>query len=306
MDLSGAVRVTNRSGEDYENAQVRLVVGNIRLVEQIAQLARDRQSGNRKNEPMTLQLADMDAGSLRTDAYYAFNGAVSGARGGAIDKLDRKEIVREGLSEYFLYTVEGRDTIENGWSKRLPSFTTEAVPVTSYYKFEQETWGDQVMRYYRMTNSTAAKLGKEPLPDGAVKAFRFVNDERLMAFTGSTQVKYIPVNETVELELGQDREVQVKPTLMNWEKMNLQFDNGGNVKGWTVRETWQIETQNSKDIPVVLDIRRNFTGDWALTSTSAHENVDATKVKFLVPLKPREQRTLTYTVTMNLGSNATR
>ena len=36
MNLAGQVRVNNRSGEDYENAQVRLVVGVIRLVENIA------------------------------------------------------------------------------------------------------------------------------------------------------------------------------------------------------------------------------------------------------------------------------
>src|SRR5258706_8487399 len=40
MALAGNVRVTNNSGEDYENAQVRLVVGVIHLVEEIAQLAR--------------------------------------------------------------------------------------------------------------------------------------------------------------------------------------------------------------------------------------------------------------------------
>src|SRR5437867_10262792 len=40
MGLAGYVRVNNNSGEDYENAQIRLVVGVIRLVEQIAQLAR--------------------------------------------------------------------------------------------------------------------------------------------------------------------------------------------------------------------------------------------------------------------------
>src|SRR2546423_10243079 len=40
MGLSGYVRVNNNSGEDYENAQVRLVVGVIRLVEDIANLAR--------------------------------------------------------------------------------------------------------------------------------------------------------------------------------------------------------------------------------------------------------------------------
>src|SRR3989440_274008 len=40
MRLAGFVRVNNNSGEDYENAQVRLVVGVIRLLEDIAQLAR--------------------------------------------------------------------------------------------------------------------------------------------------------------------------------------------------------------------------------------------------------------------------
>ena len=39
VGLQGFVRVTNNSGEEYENAQVSLVVGTINLVEKIAQLA---------------------------------------------------------------------------------------------------------------------------------------------------------------------------------------------------------------------------------------------------------------------------
>src|SRR5690242_10328222 len=39
LDINGFVRITNNSGEEYENAQVRLVVGTINLVEKIAQLA---------------------------------------------------------------------------------------------------------------------------------------------------------------------------------------------------------------------------------------------------------------------------
>ena len=39
MDLEGFVRVDNQSGEEYEDAQVRLVVGRVNLVEKIAQLA---------------------------------------------------------------------------------------------------------------------------------------------------------------------------------------------------------------------------------------------------------------------------
>ena len=38
--MTGYVRVTNNSGEVYDNAQTRLVVGKINLVEKIADLAR--------------------------------------------------------------------------------------------------------------------------------------------------------------------------------------------------------------------------------------------------------------------------
>ncbi|HMJ89752.1 MAG TPA: DUF4139 domain-containing protein [Candidatus Acidoferrum sp.] len=301
IDFSGAVRANNNSGEDYENAQVRLVVGVIRLVEDIANLARAGKPGT----PTTV--AAMSAAAPAAAPRRQLNEAFV-----AMDAAEKsmaarpKEIIREGVSEYFMYTVEGRDTILNGWSKRMPSFRAEKVPITSYYKFEKERFGDQVIRYYQFTNSVANKLGNEPLPDGAMKAFRFVSDDLLYAFVGSTSVKYIPVNEFVELDLGNDQEVSVKPTMMDWQKTDISFDTKGNVIGWTEKQTWQFEVQNSKDIPVVLDIRRNFSGDWSLTTAAKYDKVDATKVKFVVPLKPREKQTLGYEVMMKHGTNKTK
>jgi len=78
------------------------------------------------------------------------------------------------------------------------------------------------------------------------------------------------------------------------------------VKGWTTKETWEIEVQNSKDIEIALDIRRNFSGDWAMTTEAPYEKVDANTVKFVLPLKAREKRTIGYEVTTRLGTNATR
>ena len=231
------------------------------------------------------------------------------AAGNAVDALGRekaREILKESVSEYFLYTVEGRDTIPNGWSKRMPSFRAADVPIASYYKFERERWGDAVMRFYRFTNSVAARLGQEPLPDGAVQAFRVAGEDRSYAYVGRAAVKYIPIGEQVDLELGADLEVQVKPSLMNWEKLDLRFDNEGNVSGWTTRETWQFEVRNSKDIDVVVDIRRDFPGDWSISTTTAYEKIDATKVKFVLPLKPREARVFTYELTTRHGTAATR
>jgi hypothetical protein len=300
MTLAGAVRVTNTSGEDYENAQVRLVVGVIRLVEKIVDLAQpSKPSGGR-----ALTRTGLAEGAEAEFADRLLHEVDFGSVNGPLQK--KREIIKEGVSEYFLYTVEGRDTIPTGWSKRLPSFKTPDVPITSYYKFEKEQWGDQVMRYYRFTNSEPSKLGKEPLPDGAVKAFRVVTDDSLYAFVGSTSVKYIPVNESVEMDLGSDREVLVKPTLMSWEKTKLQFDGRGDVQGWTVTETWHVEVQNSKDIDVVLDFRRNFSGDWSIKTETRYDKVDANKVKFILPLKPHEKQQFNFEVATHYGSNATR
>ena len=299
MDLAGAVRVTNNSGEDYENAQVRLVVGVIRLVEKIIDLAQPNRPQSLERRAGLKQKDQLQEMELLASADRAFDGAVNGS-------LKPREIIKEGLSEYFLYTVEGRDTIPSGWSKKLPSFKAQEVPITSFYKYERERWQDQVMRYYRFTNSAPSKLGNEPLPDGEVKAFRFTTEDKLYAFVGRTSVKYIPVNEAVEMEMGNDLEVMVKPALMNWEKTALQFDDNRNVKGWTTKERWQIEVQNSKDIDVVLDIRRNFAGDWTLRTDAKYEKVDATKVRFVLPLKAREKQVFSYDVTTNYGSNVAR
>ena len=296
MQLAGSVRVTNNSGEDYENAQVRLVVGVIRLVEQIAALARSQAPGKDRAE------ADEMNGRLLlgANAQKAMEYSVA-----IVDRRER-EIVKEEMSEYFLYTVEGRDTIPNGWAKRLPSFQTPDVPLTSYYKFEKERWGDRVLRFYKFKNDKENKLGNEPLPDGAVKAFRFISPDKLYAFVGRTAVKYIPIGEEVEMELGNDLEVLVKPKLMNWEKSDLRFDANGNVKGWTIKETWEIEIQNSKEIDITLDIRRNFAGDWTLETAAKYEKVDANKVKFVLPLKPGEKQKITYDLTTRQGINAQR
>ena len=295
MSLSSWVRVNNNSGEDYENAQVRLVVGVVRLVEEIAKLA---------NEEKLKRTPAATPAPVPMGAPMAARKALDQA---VVEAENRpKKIVKEEMSEYFLYTVEGRDTIPNGWSKRMPSFKAAQVPVTSYYKFEKERWGDSVLRHSRFTNSVPSRLGQEPLPDGAVKAFRLASDDGLYQYVGAAQVKYIPIKETVELELGNDPEVMIKPVLMDWQKVDIKFDQHGNVSGRTTKETWQFELQNSKEIEVVLDIRCNFSGDWSLATEAAHEKVDANKVKFIVPLKPREKQTFSYELTTRNGVNVTR
>ena len=119
-------------------------------------------------------------------------------------------------------------------------------------------------------------------------------------------MKYIPINEAVEMELGNDLEVLVKPVLKDWTKTEIKFDQNGNVVGWTTKETWEVEVQNTKEIDVELDIRRNLAGDWTMVTPAKYEKVDAHKVKFVLPLKSREQQKFSYELTTRHGTNATR
>src|SRR5207244_10219863 len=78
----------------------------------------------------------------------------------------------EGLSEYFIYTIDGAETIQNGWSKRMRSLDAAAVPVKIQYRYRPAEYGEQLVRMYLLTNNKESKLGTSPLPDGVVRVFR--------------------------------------------------------------------------------------------------------------------------------------
>jgi len=288
MDLGGYVRVNNNSGEDYDNAQVRLVVGVIRLVEKIRDLAQ---------QPPVVRAEEFAKRRVRL--------------AGAVERAERKkdlleaapEIIKEGISEYFIYTVEGRDDVKTGWSKRLSSFTAKDVPVTAYYRYDERRWAQNAMRYYKFKNNEDSQLGNEPLPDGGVRIFRTKDAEGLLSYVGQTRVKYIPINEDVEMELGYDPQVRVEGKLMDWRKDRIHFGHKGNVDGYDQHETWTFEIQNSKNIPIEVDVRRHFRGDWGMKTDDEYEKIDANTVKFVRKLNPMEQVSFTYTVTTCTGAN---
>jgi hypothetical protein len=61
-----------------------------------------------------------------TKSLSRFNDGESAEAGLAANR--EKQIIKEGLSEYFIYTIEGTETIQNGWSKRMRSLVAAAVP----------------------------------------------------------------------------------------------------------------------------------------------------------------------------------
>ncbi|MGA2498111.1 MAG: hypothetical protein ABSH20_10235, partial [Tepidisphaeraceae bacterium] len=188
VGFEGFVRVFNNSGEEYEDAQVRLVVGTINLVEKIARLARI---------PMD-DVSKLEWNKRRGLDELALTGAVKHAE--LADRFaempangpEPKKIIKEGLSEYFIFTIEGTDTIKNGWSKRLRSLDAAPVPLKIQYRYRPQEYGDRLVRMYLLTNDRESRLGTTPLPNGIVRVFRD-NGRDGLSYLAEQTVKYIPI-----------------------------------------------------------------------------------------------------------------
>ncbi len=306
MSLEGHVRVQNSSGEDYEDAQTRLIVGQVHILDQIAELARRQWPFGRPF--MEGGVGGMMGGSesevrqvLKTDAFvtdiYLFL---------KDEKTSRKEIIKEGLSEYFLYTIEGTETIADKWGKRLLSFGANSIDVNSLYKYDESRWGEDTIRFISFVNDEKHNLGKTPIPNGNVKVYATADSEGYLSYIGGMDVKYIPVGKEVELNLGLDSLVSIVPTLMKFKTENYKYDKKGNVAGWDEIREWKVEITNTRKIPANIEIIRSLDTDyWTLQydgSDIFYDKYDATKARFKLTVEPANKRTFTYTVTTYHGT----
>jgi hypothetical protein len=298
MRLQGYVRVTNNSGEDYENAQTRLIVGKVHILDEIAELARRQYPYGRPGEIIL-----MEADKLRLQAGREVKGVM---REVAEYAMAPKAIVKEGLSEYFLYTIEGTETIPDGWSKRLISFEAAAVPVVNLYKFEEERYGSAVVRFLSFKNDKAHSLGNTPIPGGTLKVYRNVDKQGHLSYEGQSEFKYIPVDEDVELNIGAVANVVVEPKLMDFKTDNYKFDKDGDISGWDEIRKFKIEVRNTRETPVKVEIQRNFdTTYWELKKSGDFgdfEKVDLDTVKFTLKLEPRSAKKFEYILTTYHGT----
>lgn len=307
MRLEGYVRVTNTSGEDYENAQIRLIVGTIHVIDEIATLARQKYPYGSplpmEDENVGRILSAGRGGEKGKDMMMAKMALAEAAPAPSAPKA----IAKEGLSEYFLYTIEGTETIPTGWSKRLPSFATNDIPVVNLYKYEEERYGKDVMRFLSFKNDKKHKLGDTPIPGGLLRVFHKIADTNdFINYEGQSEFKYIPVDQEVELNLGAMANVIVEPTLTDYKTDRFEYNDSGNIIGWDEIRTFTVKVKNTRSFPIRVEVKRNFpTAYWDLSkkgATGDYEKVDLDTVSFTLSLAAQSEKEFQYTLTTRHGS----
>lgn len=319
LRLGSFVRVDNRSGEDYENAQVRLVVGTINLVEKIAQLAK-LPVGRVKEVLKDEEYQESRQKVARMMMAPAPVAGLAGAADAAMEMEAPKEIIKEGLSEYFIYTIEGTETVPNGWAKRLRSFEVSDVPMNVQYRYRPREYGEELVRLYLLRNDTASKLGLTPLPDGELRVFR-TNSQGGLSYLGGQSLKYVPIGDKIELNLGADPAVVFELTKRKVYRDNLWFQvKGGNlyhklgdnalklelnstVAGWDEHTVFRQEIRNYTRKPISVQIRRDYPGDVVFRSQFNPILHDFETVQFEAEVPAGGKKGLDYEVVTREGYN---
>jgi hypothetical protein len=317
IHLHSFVHIANHSGEDYENAQVRLVVGVINLVEKIAHLAqhagrtpeisqqtlraktramKDAMMENEVMAPAPMLMAEMSVGTSAP-----------------------KEITKESLSEYFIYTIEGTETIPTGWEKRLRSFEVEQVPVTVHYRYRPQEYGAQPVRLYILRNHQESGLGLTPLPEGIIRIFRD-NGHNGLKYVGQQTLKYVPIGDKIELNLGSDPEVifELLPKKVYRDniwmhiigtdvyqkvggRMNIELNSS--VAGWDEHMHYIQRIRNYSTKALHIEIRHSYDGDIVWRSLYDAALHDYRTVQFEAQIDTGATMTIEFEVIRREGYN---
>lgn len=318
MSFDGFVRVTNHSGEDYEDAQIRMVVGTINLVEKIQDLAarglitRSEFDQAVRGRLVARQLGEPAAKAEILDKLQLGFAQAESAFGGG-------QIIKEGLSEYFIFTVEGKGTVPTGWSKRIRLFAGKEVPLRIQYRYRPAEYGEQLVRLFLLRNDTASDLGTSPLPDGVVRLFRD-NGRDGLAFVVQQHTRYVPIGQEIELNLGPDPQIVHEQVMTKAWRDTFWFSRHGvslyyspteghriepndSVSGWDERQLWEERIRNYRDKPIDVEIRRTFGGHVVFRSGLSPELFDYQTVQIAAQVPAGEEKKLAYELVYHRGTN---
>jgi hypothetical protein len=291
INLTGYARVTNGSGEVYDNAQTRLVVGKINLVEKIADLATrpapsEPQNGRIPESAIRALNKNRDEGRLaaRLGLAGAFHDAMKDIEQ---DRGEPKQVIKEGLSEYFLFSIDGREDIKDKEPKRLVALKVTDVPLESVYKLTDRTADQGFTKFYRFKNvkllddfgkekklSAMENLGLSPLPNGTVRLFSEYKNHDL-AYVGGTETKYVPIGDRVEVNVGADKDITISRRVKDQKIGNVvarqykrrlddQFVLYYDLIDYDETFFYEEELVSGKPVPAKIEVERQFDANVVL------------------------------------------
>jgi hypothetical protein len=247
-DLNGWVTLTNNSGTAFRNAKLQLVAG---------ELNRVRQQFNK--------LADLAA---------------------APSARERQEAVmtQESFSDYHLYTMGRKTTINNSQTKQVSLLEGTDVPVIKRYVVDGQNYyyrsphpgspiKDAVQVFYQFKNEERAGLGM-PMPAGVLRVYQ-QDSKGGVQFVGEDRITHTPKDETLNVKIGNAFDVVSERKQTDFLKI------ASNV----YEMEYEITLRNHKTSAIRVEVNEPLGGTWRMLTASHEWTKDsAWSANFKVPV----------------------
>lgn len=266
VDLTGWVTIDNQSGATYENAKIKLVAGDINIVE--------------------------DKTSLRRDMFFK-----------AVPQVVQEQQFKEQeFFEYHIYTLQRRTTIKDNEKKQIEFVKASDIETKKLYIYDAarfnwyssvstaddlyaEKCNKKVWVIMEFKNSKENNLGV-PLPKGKIRVYKH-DEENVLQFIGEDRIDHTPKDEIIRIYLGNafdivaERKLLDRKTTSNTDELKVEII---------------IRNRKKEDINVNV-VEHHYAQNWKiLNSTHKYEKKNVNTVEFDVPLKADSEAKLTYTV----------
>jgi hypothetical protein len=259
-DLDGWVTLVNNSGTAFHNARLQLVAGDL----------------NRLPVPARAQMV----------------GGLANAKAASAPQFEQ-----ENFSEYHLYTLGRRTSVEDKETKQISLLAGTGVPVEkifvvngqNYYYHNRQNPGsalkDAVMVYYKFKNDEKAGLGI-PIPAGNVRVYQKDSKGGIL-FVGEDRIDHTPKDENISVHIGNAFDVVCERKQTDYKSIGT--------------NTWEMEFEitlrNHKDSPITVQVNEPVGGDWEMLNSSyKYTKTSAWAAQFSVPVDKNGTSVLRYRI----------
>src|SRR6267154_1400616 len=275
LDMVGWITMRNQSGKTFENANIKLMAGDVNKIQ---------------------------PGTLANRAYAA-------AKMVSADEAMAPTVREKSFDEFHLYSLARPTTLHDQETKqvefvsstgihalRLYVYDGAQVQQYGYYNMEQirqdQSYGTQsnpkvwVMEEFK--NAEVNHLGIA-LPNGKLRFYRRDTDGHL-EFVGENVIDHTPKDETIRIFTGNSFDV-----VGERKRTNIRVDSAHN---W-MDESFEIRVRNHKKESVTVRVVEHLYRwtNWKLTEQSQESHkTDAQTVEFPVTIAPDGEQIVTYTV----------
>jgi hypothetical protein len=259
-DLDGWVTLVNNSGTAFHNARLQLVAGDLNRIHAAT--------------------APMAAGEMVMK-----------------NAMRAEQFAQENFSEYHLYTLGRKTSVEDKETKQISLLQGSGVPVEkrfvvngqNFYYHNQQNPGtplkDNVMVYYKFKNEEKSGLGM-PMPAGNVRVYQKDSKGNIL-FVGEDRIDHTPKDESLNIHIGNAFDVISERKQTDYKRVDTHV--------WEME--FEITLRNHKDTPITVEVNEPIGGDWEMLASSyKYTKTAAWAAQFNVPVAANGTSVLKYRI----------